>query len=119
MKVRPAIQVLTGRPPFAEAKHSIIDIVIAGIRPHRPPGSNEWLSDDVWCLIRRCWSTFWDGRPDANFVMNALNNAEDVVEFRRREPVLIAFLDANRAGAKDDRDAERAQELVDTVDLVR
>lgn len=51
--------------------------------------------------------------------MNALNDAENVVEFRRREPVLIAFLDANQAEVKDDRDTQRAQELVDTVDLVR
>lgn len=119
MKARPAIQVLTGKPPFPEAKRSTIDNVVAGTRPHRPPGSNEWLSDGVWNLIRRCWSAFWDGRPDANFVMSALSDAEDVVEFRRREPVLVALLDANQAGVWDDRDTRRAQELVDAVDLVR
>jgi len=50
--------------------------------------------------------------------MNALNDAGDVVEFRRREPELIAFLDASRAGAKG-LGIAKAQEFVDIIDLVR
>jgi len=51
-------------------------------------------------------------------VVNALSDAGDLVEFRRREPDLIAFLDVSKAGAKDP-EAVRAQEFVDVIDLVR
>jgi len=58
--------------------------VINGERPARPPGPNEWLSDDVWNFISRCWSR--DGRPDVEFAMNALNDTADAVEVKRRKP---------------------------------
>jgi len=79
--------------------------------------SNVWLSDNVWNLISRCWLTLWDGRPDANLVVNALSDAGDVVEFRRREPDLAAFLDASKAGVSC-LEAGKAKEFVDMIDLV-
>ena len=109
---------LTGRQPFPGVRHTIIGNIVTGARPPRPPGSNEWISDNVWNLISRCWSTFWDVRPGASLVVNALSDAGDLVEFRRREPDLIAFLDVSKAGAKDP-EAVRAQEFVDVIDLVR
>jgi len=58
--------------------------VVLGGRPGRPL-ANEWLSDDVWNCISRCWSPSWDGRPDIGFAMNGLNDAADAVEVRRRK----------------------------------
>ena len=80
------IQVITGQQPFPGAKDGVIIYnVVIGERPNRPPAPNEWVSDDVWNFISRCWSSSWDGRPDVNFAMNALNDAADAVEVRRRE----------------------------------
>ena len=109
---------LTGQRPFPGARCSILGNVVAGARPHRPPGSDEWLSDNVWNFISRCWSTFWDGRPGTSVVTNALNDAGDLVEFRRREPDLVAFLDASKAGVKG-LEAAKAQEFVNMIDSVR
>jgi len=80
------IQVITGQPPFPSAKDkAIAHNVITGGRPGRPPGTNEWLSDDVWNTISRCWSPSWDNRPDVDFVVGALNDAADVAEVERRK----------------------------------
>ena len=77
---------ITGQQPFPGAKDGVIIYnVVIGERPARPPGSNEWLSDDVWNFISRCWSPSWDGRPDVEFAMNALNDAADAVEVKRRK----------------------------------
>jgi hypothetical protein len=76
--------VTTGLQPFAGAKDGVIIYgIITGERPSRPPGANDWLSDDVWNFISRCWSPSRDGRPDVEFAINALNDAADVVETRR------------------------------------
>jgi hypothetical protein len=81
-----SIQVTTGQQPFPGAKDGVIIYkVVTGERPGRPPGPNEWLPDDVWDFISRCWSPSWDGRPDANFAMHALNDAADAVEVSRRK----------------------------------
>lgn len=72
----------------------------------------------MWDLVCRCWSTLWDDRPDASLVTNALSDAGDFIEFRRREPGLVAFLDATKAGGKGGLEIKKAQELMDTVDLV-
>ena len=77
---------VTGLQPFPGAKDGVIIYNVSlGGRPGRPPGPNEWLSDDVWNCISRCWSPSWDGRPDISFAMNALNDAVNVVEVRSRE----------------------------------
>ena len=64
---------------------AIIRNVVAGERPGRPPGPDEWLSDDIWNFISRCWSPSRNARPDVNFVMNALNDAADAVDVRHRK----------------------------------
>ena len=64
---------------------TIVHNVVLGGRPGRPQGPSEWLSDDVWNLISSCWSSSWNGRPDVNFVMTALNDAADTVEVKRRK----------------------------------
>ena len=50
---------------------------------------------------------------------NVLNDAGDVVEFRRNEPDLVAFLDASKSGVWSNPEVKKAQELVDMIDLVR
>ena len=61
------------------------NIVVIGERPSRPAGPNEWLSDDVWNFVSRCWSASWDERPDVNFAINALNDAADAIEVGQRK----------------------------------
>ena len=63
----------------------IIYNVVSGDRPARPPGPNEWLSDDVWNFVSRCWSASWDGRPEVDFAINALNDAADAAGAGRRK----------------------------------
>ena len=63
----------------------IIYNVVTGERPPRPQEPNELVSDDIWDFISRCWSASWDGRPDANLAIGALNDAADAVEVRRRK----------------------------------
>ena len=81
-----SVQVLTGQQPFPGAKDGVIIYnVVTGERPSRPPGSNEWVSDDVWNFISRCWSSSWDGRPDVDFAIGALDEAADSIEAGRRK----------------------------------
>ncbi|KAF9648296.1 kinase-like protein [Thelephora ganbajun] len=110
-------EVLTGQQPSPGVKHSISHVV-TGKQPQRPPNPNELVPSKVWDLISRCWSTHWGGRPDASLVMNTLDDAGDVVEFRRREPALVAFLDTIKARARDSAEVSKAQELVDMVDSI-
>ena len=80
------IQVITELQPFPGANDgAVVYSVVVGDRPWRPPGPNEWLSDDVWKFISRCWSPWRDYRPNGNFAMNALNDATDDVEAKRRK----------------------------------
>lgn len=77
---------LTGQQPFPGAKDGVIIYnVVIGERPTRPVVPNEWVSDDIWNFISRCWSPSPDGRPDVNFAINALNDAADSIEVRRRK----------------------------------
>jgi len=81
-----SVQVVTEQQPFPGAKDGVIIYnVVIGERPARPPGPNEWLSDDVWNFISKCWPQSRDGRPDVEFAMNALNDAADAVEVKRRK----------------------------------
>ena len=98
-----------------------MDNVVAGIRPHCPPDSDEWLSGDVWDLLSGCWSPFWDKRPDLTTVINTLHDAGDVIELESRgfrEADLISFLNNCRGGSRSDPDAKKAQGIVDILDLV-
>ena len=82
---------VTGEQPFPGAVDGmIIYNIVAGVRPARPPGPDKWVSDSVWDFISRCWSPSWDGRPDVNFAINALNDAADAVEVRRRKAYATA-----------------------------
>ena len=81
MATQARIQVLTRQKPFPGVKDRVVMYnVVIGKRPARPPGPNEWVSDDVWNLISRCWSPSLDDRPDVDHAMNVLNDAADAVE---------------------------------------
>ena len=77
---------ITRKQPFPGVKDGvIICTVVTGERPTRPQESNELVSDNVWNFISRCWSSSRDGRPDVDFAINALHDAADAVEVKRRE----------------------------------
>ena len=81
-----SVQVITGQQPFPGAKDSMtIFKIVAGERPGCPPDPNEWVSDDVWIFISRCWSALLDSRPDVKFTTNTLTDVVDTVEVRHRE----------------------------------
>ena len=91
---------ITEQQPFPGAKDGVIIYsVVTGERPVRPSGSNEWVSDDMWNFIARCWSPSWDGRPDVTFAINALNDAADAIEIRRRK----AYTATNDLGKQTSR----------------
>jgi len=100
----------------------ITDDLVARKRLACPPGPDEWLSNDVWSLISRCWSTSWDNRPDHNAVIIGLKDAGDVAELRSRgfsEVDLVSLLNDCKDGPRCDQDVKKAQEIVDMLDLVR
>ena len=81
-----SFKVTTGLQPFPGAKDgAIMCNIVDGERPVRPSFPNEWVSDNVWSFISRCWGPSWDRRPDVDCVVNVLNDAADSIEARRRE----------------------------------
>ena len=100
MTVNNIAQVTTGERPFSGAKDGVVIYnVVTGERPSRPSDTNGWVSDDVWDLICRCWFSSWDRRPDVRFVINALNDAADAVEARRRKSYVTHDQDTSPSGA--------------------
>ncbi|TFK25012.1 TKL/TKL-ccin protein kinase [Coprinopsis marcescibilis] len=62
------LELLTGRPPFAERKRDasvIHDVVNRKQTPVRPkdPAVCVWLPDDLWRLLQSCWHNSSDSRP--------------------------------------------------------
>ncbi|KAF9781367.1 hypothetical protein BJ322DRAFT_272189 [Thelephora terrestris] len=77
-------QVIAGLQPFpGENDDVIIHNVATGERPSQPPCMIEWVSDDIWNFISRCWSASRDDRPDVEFVVNVLNDATNASEASR------------------------------------
>jgi len=74
--VQRSVQIITGHQPFPGAKDGLIIYnIVAGERPGRPLDPNEWVSDNVWYLISRCWSSSLKSRPDAKLAKNTLTDA--------------------------------------------
>jgi serine/threonine protein kinase len=62
------LELLTGKHPFANLKRDasvIHNIVVLKLMPPRPeqPEVQRWLSDDLWELMRHCWSPDARERP--------------------------------------------------------
>ena len=78
--IKGSVQVTSGQQPFPRAKDSVIIFnIVTGERPDRPPDPNEWVSDNVWKFISRCWSPSLDSRPDVKLVTNTLTDAANAV----------------------------------------
>ncbi|KAF9781352.1 kinase-like domain-containing protein [Thelephora terrestris] len=92
-------QVITGLQPFpGDYDDVIIHNVATGERPSQPPCMIEWVSDDIWNFISRCWSASRDDRPDVEFAVNTLNDATNASEARR-----VKSYRTNDRGKKDSR----------------
>ena len=75
---------ITGKQPFSETDGDAITYeVVTGERPSFPPIPNERILDDTRKSISRFRSP-WDDRSDVNSMLNALNDAADAIEVRRR-----------------------------------
>ena len=83
--IKRRMQITTGRLPFPGVRDGVIIYSVAtGQRPDRPSDLDEWpISDAVWDLISRCWSSSLISRPDARFVKDTLENAAYGVEVER------------------------------------
>ncbi|KAJ7268510.1 kinase-like domain-containing protein [Mycena rebaudengoi] len=67
-----AYQIYTNAKPFRSEKHdaSVVGLVIRGTRPRRPSRAEcPALSDEMWCLIERCWDADYTKRPRADTVL--------------------------------------------------
>ncbi|KAH8118246.1 kinase-like protein [Phellopilus nigrolimitatus] len=68
------VEIMTGKPPFAEYKHDagvIVNVTQKNIRPAKP--SVTLVSDALWTVLEHCWSEDPASRPDARRVGLALD----------------------------------------------
>ena len=116
-----SIEVITMQQPFTGIKdRTNIREIISGWRPGCPPDPNEWLLDNVWDIVSKCWSPLWGGRPDASTVMNVLNGAADTFDAQSHwEVELTDFLRARKTGIDKKVEEKRAKEFADKLDVVR
>jgi serine/threonine protein kinase len=58
----------TQRPPFADLRrdaaviHAIVNKKQCPVRPETPE-AKRWITDEIWELMRKCWSTSPASRP--------------------------------------------------------
>jgi serine/threonine protein kinase len=76
------LELLTGRHPFANLKRDasvIHNIVVLKLMPTRPEASEvkRWLSDELWELMRRCWSPDAPARPPMSIVTGDMKKIEE------------------------------------------
>ena len=124
LEIEGGIQVVTRHEPFPETKGGqIICSIVTGELQTRPLGPSVWVSDEAWNFISQCWSLSWVDRPDANFAVNALNNAADAIEAQKLDATLEiglpAFLHVCKTGSGKPLERKRAQEFADKLDAVR
>jgi serine/threonine protein kinase len=75
------LELLTGKHPFANLKRDasvIHNIVVLKQIPIRPedPHVKRWLSDDLWELMRKCWSSEALARPLMSYVVASMKTIE-------------------------------------------
>ena len=88
---------IAGKQPFSETNGDTITYeVVTGEWPGFPPIPNERTLDDTRKFICRFRSPSRDNRPDVNFTLNALNDAADAIEVRRRN----LYFTTNEQGAR-------------------
>lgn len=75
------LELLTGKHPFANLKRDasvIHNIVVLKQMPTRPdlPDVKRWLSDNLWELMRKCWSADALARPLMSVVAAGMKSIE-------------------------------------------
>ena len=68
------LEVLTGQPPFPHYNPStVVRKVVNGERPERPQGPEAvWFTDDLWGMLKQCWSPKPKVRPTAEDILEHL-----------------------------------------------
>jgi serine/threonine protein kinase len=72
------LELLTCKHPFADLKRDasvIHNIVVLKKMPIRPD-AQRWLSDDLWELMRECWSTDAQARPRMSVVAERMKHID-------------------------------------------
>ena len=69
-------EVLSGRPPFAQHKGTVVILkVMGGERPERPRGTQaEWFTDGLWGMLERCWRPQPHDRPGLDTLLQHLES---------------------------------------------
>ncbi|KAG1872873.1 kinase-like domain-containing protein [Suillus tomentosus] len=67
------LQVMTGRPPYADVRsdHQVIVLILKGKKPTRPSSPHD--ADSFWDFIEKCWGDI-GRRPSAVDVLNFLGS---------------------------------------------
>ena len=68
------LEVLTGQAPFPSYNDSTVAMkILDGERPERPQGAEAvWFTDDLWEMMRGCWSPQPKFRPTAEIILENL-----------------------------------------------
>ena len=68
------LEVLTGEPPFPNCSGFVVmRKVIEGECPGRPQGEDRvWFTDNLWEMLRQCWSPQPERRPTINAILQCL-----------------------------------------------
>ena len=68
------LEVLTGQAPFPYCTAPVVmRKIIKGERPDRPQGPEAvWFTDDMWGLLKQCWSSEPKLRPTVESVLERL-----------------------------------------------
>ena len=76
------LEVLTGQVPFPRwGALVVMRKIVGGERPDRPQGPEAvWFTDDLWGLLKQCWSSEPKLRPTVESVLERLNQGSVIWE---------------------------------------
>lgn len=62
------LEVLSGKVPFAhDTEWIVMQKVLNCEHPERPEG--PWFADDLWGILKQCWTTHPESRPSIEVVL--------------------------------------------------
>ena len=75
------LEVLSGGVPYKQFKDiAAMRMILEGKRPERPQGAGAaWFTNDIWRIMRRCWSPHPKDRPTIDTVLGHLGRASRVL----------------------------------------